>query len=297
MEIKEILENLGYGPITESGEYLRMKPLYRDSDNNSVLSVNRKTGYWKDFKLSESGSLGNLIQKTLGLESIVDAYQFLEKEFQFSPKSIIHTPKIKLVKKFSEDFVKELEKNYSYWGGRGISQETLDQFEGGIHVKTKRYYFVIRDENKNIIGLTGRTLVNSKVKWLIRGSKKLFNYNLNLNSQIIKEKREVVLVESIGNFLSLWECGIKTGITCFGTSLSNEMVTTLIKLDPKKIIILFDSDGDRGAGEIGSSKVQNRLLRYFDARQVKTVKCPEKDVNEMLLKQGKDKLLDWYLKI
>lgn len=294
MEIKEILENLGYQVLEGGQDYYKMHPLYRAS-NNPTLSVSKKTGWYKDWMLGTSGSFADLIRVTLGLESITDAYQHLEKNFQFSPKSVIHTPKIKVVKKFSEDFAQNLVKKYDYWIERGISEETLNRFEGGVHTKTNRYFFIIRNSKNEIIGLVGRTLKNSKIKWIIRGQKKLFNYNLALNYQIINEKREIILVESIGNLLSLWECGIKTGIVCFGTETSNELITNLIKLNPKKIIVLFDSDGDGGAGEIGSGKVQNRLLRYFD--KVKVVKCPEKDVNEFLIKQGKNKVIDWYGKI
>ena len=47
--IKEMLLDLGYSNITEDGLYYRMKPIYRESGNNTVLSVRKDTGYFIDF--------------------------------------------------------------------------------------------------------------------------------------------------------------------------------------------------------------------------------------------------------
>ena len=48
-EIRDILIDLGYR-IKDSGRQYRMNPLYRDSSSDSVLSVDKNTGWWTDFK-------------------------------------------------------------------------------------------------------------------------------------------------------------------------------------------------------------------------------------------------------
>ena len=45
--IKEIMINLGFGNITELAKEYRATPIYRDSDNSTVLSVKKDTGYYK----------------------------------------------------------------------------------------------------------------------------------------------------------------------------------------------------------------------------------------------------------
>ena len=48
--IKEMLLDLGYSNITEDGLNYRMKPIYRESGNNTVLSVRKDSGYFIDFE-------------------------------------------------------------------------------------------------------------------------------------------------------------------------------------------------------------------------------------------------------
>src|SRR3990167_411893 len=102
MEIKEILENLGFENIKEDGDFLRCKPIYRDSDNETSLRVRKSSGFYQDFGISESGSLGELVRKVLGLPSIKEAYEHLESNFKFKPNILQTKPKIKLAPKFSE---------------------------------------------------------------------------------------------------------------------------------------------------------------------------------------------------
>ena len=56
MDFKNILLDLGYSNIKDNGRELRMRPLYRDSNNDTVLSVRKDTGYFIDFSKNVSGS-------------------------------------------------------------------------------------------------------------------------------------------------------------------------------------------------------------------------------------------------
>ena len=62
-EVKDILNNLGYR-VLDTGRDYRTKPLYRESSSNTVLSINKSTGRWIDFKEQRYGSLEELIQIT-----------------------------------------------------------------------------------------------------------------------------------------------------------------------------------------------------------------------------------------
>ena len=53
--------------------------------------------------------------------------------------------------------------HHEYWVGRGISEQTLTHFEGGVVYEGKmknRYVFPIFDYKKNLVGVSGRDLVN-----------------------------------------------------------------------------------------------------------------------------------------
>ena len=47
--IKEVLFELGYTNIIENHKEYRTRPIYRDSDNNTVLSINKINGRFVDF--------------------------------------------------------------------------------------------------------------------------------------------------------------------------------------------------------------------------------------------------------
>ena len=105
----------------------------------------------------------------------------------------------------------------------------------------------------------------------------------------------MILVESIGDLLSLFEVGIRHAICLFGVAISPYLVTCLLKLNPSKIIIALNMDSEENAfaGEVGAQKVYDRLSRHFDSDQI-TVKYPKlKDFNDMLL-NNKQSILDWY---
>ena len=70
MDIKEILLNLGYSNITEDSRNYRMKPIYRDSSSNTVLSVRKDTGYFIDFSRNIRGTLQDLVRLSLKFTTI-----------------------------------------------------------------------------------------------------------------------------------------------------------------------------------------------------------------------------------
>ena len=78
MEIKEILQNAGYTNITEDSKNFRMKPLYRDSSSQTVLSVRKDTGSFIDFSKNISGSLQTLIKMSLDFKTEEEALKWIE---------------------------------------------------------------------------------------------------------------------------------------------------------------------------------------------------------------------------
>lgn len=296
MEVKEILESLGYILTDSEPNHYRTTPIYRESDNPTSLRVHKKTGWATDYGTGNNLSLGELVRVTLGLKDIKESYAYLESNFQFRPNLVKDKPKIHLAPKFDEKFIQELVKDSSYWRGRGISKEVCDLFEGGIHTKTNRYYFIIRDSKNNAIGLCGRALGESKLKYLIRGPKQNFNYPLQLNCKDIQDKGEVILVEGIPEAMTLFECGIRNCLVCFGIDISNPLLSTLIKLSPKKIYLSFNNDKDNNdAGQNGAKKAISRLSRYFDQKVLK-IKIPPSynDLNEWIIKGNKKEIIEFY---
>jgi DNA primase len=294
LNVYQVLTDLGY-QLKDYGKEFRTKPLYRESDNDTVLRIYKDTGKWFDFKQNISGDINSLVKLTLKLEDMSQAQQWLKnKNFVSNNATEINKPLIKSSKKFDAEILSRLEDNQDYWINRGVDIETLKTFKGGVAKMGKmknRYVFPIFNSKNNIIGFSGRDITNlSKIKWKHLGEKTEYVYPLFLNSEIIQEQRELILVESIGDMLSLWQTGIKNTLVTFGTSLSLAILNYCLKIDPKKIYISLNNDSNKNnAGNIAAEKTQARLSRYFDKSQLKISLPPKKDFGEMT----KEEIIQW----
>jgi hypothetical protein len=294
VSVYQVLTDLGY-QLKDCGKEFRAKPLYRDSDNDTVLRIYKDTGNWVDFKENISGDLNSLVSLTLKLESPIKAQEWLKNKNFISPiAQQAQKPILKSTKKFDEALLSKLEDDQSYWVNRGIEQNTLKEFKGGIAKAGKmknRYVFPIFNINKNIIGFSGRDITNkSKIKWKHLGEKNDFIYPLFLNSKSIEEQKEVILVESIGDMLNLYQSGVKNVLVTFGTNLSLPILNYCLKIDVRKIFISLNNDSEKNmAGNIGAEKIYSRLKRYFDDKQLKIALPTKKDFGEM----NKEEILKW----
>lgn len=294
VNVYQILTDLGY-KLKDCGKEYRAKPLYRESDNDTVLKIYKDSGHWFDFKENISGDFTSLVSMTLKLEDPAKAKEWLkDKNFSFVRSFEPSKPLIKSTKKFDSEILQNLELNHEYWNKRNVTNDILIQFKGGVAKAGKmknRYVFPIFDINNNIIGFSGRDVTNlSKIKWKHLGEKSDFLYPLFLNSKSIESQKEIILVESIGDMLSLWQAGIKNVLVIFGTNLSLGILNYCLKIDAKKIYISLNNDSNKNnAGNIGAEKTYARLKRYFDDRQLKIALPTKKDFGEM----NKEEILQW----
>jgi hypothetical protein len=287
---KDILLEIGYSNIIDNGREFRMKPIYRESSSNTVLSVRKDSGYFIDFSKNISGSFANLVKLSLDMKSLEEADKWLANSV--GPITEIKKPKPKIdgVKTLSKESLNKIVPDDTYWLNRGISKETLKPFGGGIIKEGKmanRYSFPIFNYKKDLVGVSGRYTrpleEDSKVpKWKHIGQKKHWKYPLQVNSKIIRKKKKAILVESIGDMLSLWEAGIYYPVVTFGLNISNEIINLFLKIDIDKIYISFNNDDENNmAGNLAAEKAEKKLLKYFDSRQVCVKLPPKKDFGEM----------------
>ena len=275
--VRDILVNLGYH-LVDSGKDYRAKPLYRDSSSNTVLSINKGTGRWIDFKEQRFGNLEELVRLTLKLDDISQAKLYISNNFEFeAPKP--EKEKLKSPTVFSSDNLEKIIPDYSYWVERGISRDTLKIFESGVMREGKmknRYVFPVFDFRDRLMGAAGRDITDTQpAKWKFSGEKSLWAYPLKYNQKILQKKKEIILVESIGDMLTLWENGIKNVIVTFGLHVSPKIKQILMALDPNKIYISFNND-DNKAGNKAATKAYQNLKRQFDTHQLE-INLPTKN--------------------
>lgn len=288
MDVLASLEEMGYRITTRSNGWVRMKPLYRDSSSDDVLSVNLKTGRARDFSLSKSFDFKTLVSLTKGIKDS-EAEQWirdLKITFKDTTPEIIHYEN-----PLPKSLIHDLEKDYSYWNGRGISDKVLDLFDCGVcrYGELKdRFVFRIYSSRNRIIGMDGRDLINNskkhpqRAKWKKIGKQSEWFYP-RFNEDEIRNK-SVILVESFGDLLSLMESGFYNCIPCFTKHMSKTVITNLIRLNPKKIIVSFNNDENQ-QGQNGMIKTKERLDKFFSNVIIHVPSM--NDYNEMLTKVGK----------
>jgi len=297
---KEILLDVGYANIIDNGRELRMRPIYRESSSSTVLSVRKDTGHFIDFSRSISGSFEKLVQLSMGLKTIDDAKLWLDTTGNNYEKPKRERPNSSTAKVLSKEPLESIVPNHSYWVDRGISEDTIKIFKGGLMVKEgrmkNRYVFPIFDSKERLIGVTGRYTLqipkDSKIpKWKHYPSKKEWRYPLLFNHKIISEKKEVIVVESVGDMLALWDAGIKNSIVTFGLDISNPILNTFLRFNLNKIILSFNNDEDsNSAGNEAAEKNKRKLLRYFDKHQVQISFPTKNDFGDM----SKEEIENWH---
>jgi hypothetical protein len=284
MKVLDVLHSIGYTNLIDSGTHFRTDPLYREFRSRNTLAIQKTTGRWFDHSERSGGSLAQLIQKTLSLPSLEATKAYLGD----LPMTIDVRDSVELTntKKFDKGLLVKLLRENAYWHSRGISDRTLIPFRGGVAQNGRmkgRFVFPIFDERDDLIGFAGRILNKNEnhPSWKLLGAKKNWVFPL---PNAIQEKKSVILVESIGDCLSLFEIGIKNVLVLFGVCLSNEIIKTLLKYDVKKIHILLNNDDGAGfTGNLASESIVEDLTSFFDNHQVRIITPPKNDINEMLV--------------
>jgi DNA primase len=296
--IKEILNKIGYLQLKDLGTDWQTRPLFRDSDNDTALVIKKDSGIYYDFVERRGGNFSELVQRTLRLPTYQDAEKILkDNNFEDAEiKSNKYESHITMQKVFPKQMLLKLIHDNSYWNKRGISNETLDIFKGGITFNgrmTGRYVFPIENLKNELVGFVGRKIYqdNDFVPWKIIGKKSEWIYPIQ-SHKYIREKKQVILVESIGDFLSLCEVGVKNILVLFGVNLSPAIISLLLKYDVSKIHICLNNDEEKNSvGNNAAQEIAGELTSYFDKSQINLVTLKFKDFNEWLLadKDGLEK--------
>jgi hypothetical protein len=298
-DLKATLQEIGYS-LTDHGSHYRSRPIYRDSDNETVLSIDKKTGKWFDFKERIGGSFNDLVKISLGLKNSTEVEKWLSNKVSFSSDNKQEDHLIKEPATYPLECLNRLFPIYDYWKNRGVSEETLIHFRSGLAVTGKmanRYVFPIFNSKSQILGFAGRDVLSEKnplrPKWKLVGRKSNWCYPLSFNKQEIINEKEILIVESIGDMLSLWEAGIKNVAVSFGLDIPPSLVKFLLKIDISKIKICLNNDENKNeAGNIAAHQMNAKLSKFFDSDQISIDLPPKKDFGEM----SKEEILQWKIK-
>lgn len=294
MTVEDILIGLGY-ELTSEKFHFRARPLYRDSDNNTSLRIHKESGRFYDYGGSFGGDIGLLVKLTTGGRD--DEVQKYLTDFLPSTED---RPTIHHVPEYPLSILNRLLPSYQFYFEKGISIETLKLFKCGLAKSGKLYerivFPIFNDLADKIIGFAGRDVTNkSPIKWKLINPKKEWSYPFHLNAQVLRETSQVVLVESIGDMLSLWEAGVKNSLVLFGVELTPGVMSKLIQLNIHDIVIATNNEPNRtvGGGTIAAKKIQKTLSSFFDEEAIRIIQPTSNDFGDMSHKE----ILEWKTKL
>ena len=287
-DFQGVLESIGYNLI-DCGDHWRTQALYRDGDNKTAVKIYKNTGVWMDF-VESRGSMPfeALIRLTVKddkqVKEIIGDTK-LETSTLYSPKETIEMEKI-----YPTSSLDRLFPNYNFYKKRGISKETQQAFQvglAGVGKMYRRMVFPVFNEHGQIIGFSGRKVDsnNDYPKWKHIGRRNNWVYPaLNKKTGVDEEittQEQVVLVESIGDAMALYEQGIKNVLVIFGLSVNNNIVNYLSGKPINHIFISTNNDAasQENRGFIAAIKSFIKLSKYFDLDRL-TVKFPPKPYND-----------------
>lgn len=287
-DLKDLLGTIGYDQLVDDGRFWRTNAIYRNGDNKTSLRINKSSGDWKDFVEQRHGTIEDLVKLTLNLGD-VEFKQFCEGNRVDINALVLkkEKPLITMDKTFDESVIANLLPHYKFYEDKGISKETLKFFRSGLDHSgsmNQRYVFPIYGQDGKIQGLSGRDMTGKRdAKWKHMGRKANWLYPLwmpkyNLNAvgekapaiypcrEAILKKREVILVESIGDMLALWEYGVYNVLVTFGLDILPKLGSFLMTLDLDRIVIAFNNDfeSDINRGRNGAIKAYIDLMHYVD---------------------------------
>jgi hypothetical protein len=293
--IKDILQELGY-KLYDKGSYWQTNAVYRGGDNITALQIYKDTGAWKDYvKGTNFMPLKNLISLTLNTHDpkVIKKYLDADSISFLKSRSKNKDYKIESEEIYPEAILDKLFPHYIFYNRRGISDEILQLLKGGLATKGQmyqRFVFPIYNENMQIHGFSGRDMSGKegKPKWKHMGRKTNWVYPafVPVNGQPFFEtfyNDSIIIVESIGDCLSLLERGYKNVIVSFGLDLSSKLICALLQLNISKIYLCFnnDSSSDQNRGMDACIKGFLKLLNFFDPENIKICLPTKNDFGDM----------------
>mgnify|MGYP000879849781 FL=1 len=301
MDYKQVLEDLGYR-LKDHGSYWRTSAIYRSGDNSTALQIYKDTGVWKDY-VEDSMFLPfeALLQKTLNTNDKTILSSYLKDisvniQHRTAKKNLLSEEKT-----YPKSCLSRLLPHYDFYLEKGISEDTMKQFQCGLAMSGKLYQRVIFPVFRSdglIHGFSGRKVTEDpRPKWLHNGRCSDWfypYYSIDQVAACIKKERSVYIVESIGDCISLFDSGIKNVLVSFGLNISPKFIARLNGLPLDKVFLSFNNDfnSEFNRGFEGAIKSIFKLSDQMDFEKIFFAPPSENDFGDMS-KEQLDKFVEY----
>jgi DNA primase len=159
----------------------------------------------------------------------------------------------------------------------GISYQAQKDFELGFDLLYHMVTIPIRDELNFLVGIKGRLFKEEVEEWeskyfyLQSCAKSKILYGLNKTKPYIKEKNEVIVVESEKAVMQLWSMGIKNAVAISGHILSDTQSQKLTHLGVP-IVLAYDQGAEIGKdGKIDKKYYPNEFNKFLEHQEIHVI--------------------------
>lgn len=269
-EIDDRADLIGYVKsnyeLTQRGDNLYMNcPKHTDLTPSLAFSI--KDGFYHCFSCGRSGRMIWWLHDYEGLtfdEAVEKAARIADVDLQTMCQSeaMIYLKKIgqcfqRKRQKFEHVVInpKEYDKfkkaKIPEWEEEGIDPAVMNLFDIRLDDRGNRIVYPVYDIEGNLINVKGRTRYKNYKELKLQ---KYINYYkvgkldyfqcLNHNLTYVKEKREIIVFESIKSVMKAYGWGYKNCVSAETHSLSDEQIDLLIRLKVT-VVLAWDSDVNR----------------------------------------------------
>jgi len=152
----------------------------------------------------------------------------------------------------------------------------------------QRFVFPVFNSSGFIIGFAGRDMMDKegRPKWKHIGKKTKWcypYYHPCFYKPELWSNSDVILVESIGDFLSLHQNSKLNALVTFGLEISPSLISCLVEISPKRIILSSNNDCTSKENRGLNAAIKNylKLLSFFDSKKIKICLPTKNDFGDM----------------
>lgn len=279
--VEEILDRLDIKITSRGSSCVYASTQYRGGDAINALVINNN-GWCHDLVTGENLHITEVASIKLGV-SIEKAREIIGSTAEIEVEE--PEPEVKLVKTLPESYFADLIPSFSFYTLRGLKKDTLMFFKAGFAMGGRNYgriVFPIYHKSGQIRGAVARCVMKDheekrkldpnykRAKWVKVLKSSEWDYPYFFVKGYIKAAREIIIVESVGDLLSLFDAGIKNVLVLFGLNLSDELLLTIIAANPRRILLGLNNDLDKeqNRGQNANKKIQAKLGKFFSADKI-----------------------------
>ena len=159
-----------------------------------------------------------------------------------------------------------------------------------------RITFPIFNIKDKVVGFGGRTITDSKIKYINSQESEIFKkseilYGLTQNISEIRQSKQIIIVEGYLDVIAMYQKNIKIALSTMGTTLSSNQIFKLWNLSDTPYICF---DGDK-AGKSASENIALKILEFLTpGKSFKFINLPNSEDPDTFFKR---RSLDQFEKI